>query len=139
MVRSDLDTAGCEERGELQHVAAHRGHELGCSDEEFGPDTARLVAWDPRLTRLERRSLVTVIPGRAQPELLARHGQVPRRGYHPFELDRPGTSAGTRSTGSGSCSSGDGAGAGAEVRAAGSRNGMASRFHFTNGSEPVRW
>jgi len=27
-------------------------------------------------------------PVRSQPELLARHGQVPRRGHHPVELDR---------------------------------------------------
>jgi len=42
-----VHTAGSEEGGELDQVAAHGGGHLGCLDREHGPLPVGLVLWNP--------------------------------------------------------------------------------------------
>ncbi len=79
----------------------------------------------------------TVIPARSGPSqnCLPATARFPDAGTTRSNSTAPGTSAGTRSTGSGAGpSSGNGAGAGAAARAAGSRRGNASRSRAGTGA-----
>jgi hypothetical protein len=45
----DVDALGCEEGGELQQIAAHRGHQLRCAPGQDSPLAGRRVRREPRL------------------------------------------------------------------------------------------